>query len=151
VNAGGGTDTLYGPDVASTWEITGANAGVLNGAVRFTGAENLAGGLAGNTFVFGAGQGVSGWLWDRGGRGTLDYSAYSPAVYVWLQRFTATGAGAGVYGIYAVYGGSGADTLRGDDRDNYLVGGPGDDVLVGYGGNDWLEGGAGRDVLVGGA
>ncbi len=62
-------------------------------------------------------------------------------------------------GIEDIHGGSGNDTLTGDDADNFIYGlggndtlngGAGDDVLWGAGGADTLRGGAGDDVLRGG-
>ena len=56
-------------------------------------------------------------------------------------------------------GGIGADSLIGDDGDDYLSGGAGNDVLsggigadslIGDNGDDYLSGGAGNDVLSGG-
>ncbi len=47
-------------------------------------------------------------------------------------------------------GGSGDDTLSGNDIQNILSGGAGDDMLVGAGGADRLLGGVGDDVLLGG-
>ena len=47
-------------------------------------------------------------------------------------------------------GGSGADTLGGNDAVNLLNGGDGDDSLDARGGNDTMDGGAGADTLLGG-
>ncbi|MBV8687026.1 MAG: M10 family metallopeptidase C-terminal domain-containing protein [Alphaproteobacteria bacterium] len=47
-------------------------------------------------------------------------------------------------------GGSGADTILGNDVDNVLTGNAGDDVLTGNAGNDTLFGGVGADKLNGG-
>jgi len=48
-------------------------------------------------------------------------------------------------------GGSGDDTLNGDEEDNILTGHGGADHLSGHGGDDHLLGGEGRDTLYGGA
>lgn len=48
-------------------------------------------------------------------------------------------------------GGAGSDTLFGSARNDSLAGGAGDDILYGEDGNDTLVGGAGADVLDGGA
>jgi serralysin len=45
-------------------------------------------------------------------------------------------------------GGSGSDTLTGNDAANWLKGGIGDDRLIGGMGNDTLDGGAGSDTAV---
>lgn len=49
----------------------------------------------------------------------------------------------------AIFGGRGADTLKGLDGDDFLFGGRGKDQLYGGGGSDWLEGNSGNDILVG--
>ncbi|QDT78225.1 Bifunctional hemolysin/adenylate cyclase precursor [Gimesia maris] len=50
----------------------------------------------------------------------------------------------------SLIGGSGNDTLLGENGHDYLSGGNGDNILVGGDGNDWLRGGRGRDILIGG-
>src|SRR5208337_2273573 len=59
INGGAGINTLVGPDVASTWNITGANAGTV-GTVTFAAVENLTGGSANDAFKFAAGGSVTG-------------------------------------------------------------------------------------------
>jgi Ca2+-binding RTX toxin-like protein len=49
----------------------------------------------------------------------------------------------------AIFGGGGADTLKGLDGDDFLFGGTGQDSLYGGGGSDWLEGNSGNDILIG--
>ncbi|MCC3501857.1 MULTISPECIES: calcium-binding protein [unclassified Microcoleus] len=49
----------------------------------------------------------------------------------------------------AIFGGRGADTLKGLDGDDFLFGGSGKDQLYGGRGSDWLEGNSGNDILVG--
>ena len=48
-------------------------------------------------------------------------------------------------------GGSGADVLSGDGRDNALIAHAGDDRILGRGGDDHLQGGPGDDAFFGGA
>lgn len=57
----------------------------------------------------------------------------------------------GVKGSFFGYGGSGRDTLMGDDRGDHLFGGTGNDSLVGNDGGDVLNGGGGADSLQGNA
>ncbi|HEU0133257.1 MAG TPA: M10 family metallopeptidase C-terminal domain-containing protein, partial [Allosphingosinicella sp.] len=47
-------------------------------------------------------------------------------------------------------GGSGADTIIGNEVDNVLTGNAGDDILTGAAGNDTLNGGVGADSMAGG-
>jgi len=67
----GGTsmsDTLVGPNQASVWTVSAANAGKLN-AMPFTGFENLTGGAQADAFVFAKGIGISGQVAGGGGGG----------------------------------------------------------------------------------
>ncbi|MEG5172611.1 calcium-binding protein [Microcoleus sp. B3-D7] len=48
-----------------------------------------------------------------------------------------------------IFGGGGADTLKGLDSDDFLFGGTGNDKVYGGGDSDWLEGNSGNDFLVG--
>lgn len=57
---------------------------------------------------------------------------------------------AGVYQFNVSGGGSGNDSLVGDNSDNLLAGGSGDDSITGGEGDDNLSGGPGADVLMGG-
>ncbi|MDQ3080382.1 MAG: M10 family metallopeptidase C-terminal domain-containing protein [Pseudomonadota bacterium] len=47
-------------------------------------------------------------------------------------------------------GGSGSDTIIGNEVDNILTGNAGADTLTGKGGNDTLDGGSGSDIMIGG-
>jgi len=81
---GGGSDTLVGPGVDSSWNVKGAKARTL-GSVTFSGVENLIG-AAGNkdTFVFTPGGSLGGIV-DGGAGGfdtiVLDGGTYSRVVY----------------------------------------------------------------------
>jgi hypothetical protein len=137
----GGTDTLTGPNTASTWTVSSSNGGKV-GNVTFVGFGNLVGGSAANTFKISNGKGVTGSI--NGGPGTsnvLDYSAWTTGVTVNLATGAATGIAGGVSHFNIVNGGSGNDVL---------TGGAGTDILRGNGGNDTLTGGSGNDVLIGG-
>ena len=70
-------DTLTGPAAASSWHVTGANAGDIggSGAFSFVGFGNLAGGAGNDTFQFASGGGLSGGLSGGGGQNTIDYNA----------------------------------------------------------------------------
>ena len=56
----------------------------------------------------------------------------------------------GVWGVIIenAIGGSGNDTIYGNDVDNVLRGGAGNDVINGFGGNDAMLGGIGDDVYI---
>ncbi len=152
--------TLIGPDDATSWEVTGPDAGVLSagslgGAVAFSGIFSLKGGAGDNTFVLDNGQGVDGQVIGGGGSNTLDYSAYSSTVLVNLQTGLATGIGGGVSGIQNVLGGNGGGSgiynILVGDGGNYLQGGVGRrNLLIAGASASTLVGGDDDDILIGG-
>ena len=83
-------DTLVGANQTNQWNITGRNAGAVNGTA-FTGFENLVGGTRTDTFHVADGASVTGNI--DGGKGTnaIDYSGDSVANKVNLQTKIATG------------------------------------------------------------
>ncbi len=104
-------------------------------------------------------------IWDSGGADTISFTGASGAVInlnagAWsrMGRINSTQAlgtsdnVAIAYGavIENATGGSGNDTLVGNDVDNVLDGGAGLDSLSGGAGNDTLTGGLGNDILDGG-
>ncbi|MDB5862130.1 MAG: repeat-containing protein, partial [Ramlibacter sp.] len=122
VDGGGGLDMLVGPDVDSTWSLSGADAGTLNGSTDFTGIENLTGGFAADTFQVGAAGSLSGVL-DGGlakavveggpaATDTLDYSLFGSAASVDLAAQAGTAIQA-FSRINLFKGSSAADTLTG--------------------------------------
>jgi hypothetical protein len=156
-----GVDTLVGPDYATTWVVSGANAGRVVGAayyaqvfvadVAFSGFENLQGGPAADTFAFQTGGGVSGRI-GGSGSDTLDYSAVVGNTVVDLALGTASGVGGGVAGIANVTGSRGNNLLVGDARANVLRGGTGRNVLIGGAEADTLDASrsSGDNLLIGG-
>jgi acrosin len=153
-NAGGGNNSLVGPNADDTWDITGSNSGTL-GNVTFLGVRNLTGGGAADVFLFGAGGSVSGTITGGGGADWLDYSARTTPVAVNLQTGTATGVNGGlaggVSGVHNVRGSAtAANTLTGDSAGGVLVGGAAADNLKAGAGRSILIGGRGADTLTGG-
>jgi hypothetical protein len=149
LDGGAGNNTLVGPDSANAWDITGTDAGTLDGAVAFTSFQNLTGGSGPDTFRFGDGQGVSGTIDGGGGTNALDYSAYTSNVLVNLQTGSATGAGGGIANVQNVTGGAGSNLLVGNGG-NVLTGGSGRNLLIAGAGASTLLGGNGEDILIGG-
>ncbi len=147
-DGGGGSDTLIGADAASTWYITGVNAGNVNGVLSFASIEYLVGGAVADSFVFAPGASIAGTVDGGAGSNTLDYSAFTIGITVNLGTGNAPATG-GASNIRNVTGGAGNDNLIGDAVDNALIGGLGDDNLDGGAGNDYLDGGAGNDFLHG--
>jgi len=140
VTGGSGDDSLTG-DVGANVLIGGAGADVLTGG---SGDDILQGGGGNDTLDGGVGD-----------SDTADYSAVSETVNVDLSDTTVTvsftnGEQDTLIDIENVTGGSGDDSLTGDDEANVLEGGAGNDVLDGGANDDILAGGAGNDDLTGG-
>ena len=89
ITGGDGVDTLTGFNVANTWNLTGMQSGELNGAVIFTGIENLTGGTSTDSFVVDPAS--DGFNAVNGGSGldTLDDSALVGPITVDLATKTA--------------------------------------------------------------
>ena len=94
INGGTGTNTLYGPAVATSWSLAGSNAGSLGGWVSFNGFASLAGGSAANSFDFSPAGSLSGSLSGGTGPNILNYARESTSVTVNL----ATGGDGGCGG-----------------------------------------------------
>ncbi len=141
IDGGTGTNTLDGPAVATSWSLTGANAGSLGGWVNFTGFANLVGGSAANSFDFSTGGSLSGSIAGGTGPNLLNYARESTTVTVNLATGAATGVAKGVTNIQGVVGSTGTDTL---------TAGSGPAVLIGGGGAATLTGGSGATLLIGG-
>jgi hypothetical protein len=125
-----GSDTLSGPTLANSWNLTGANAGALDGWVNFVGFANLNGGGLADSFDFSPAGSVSGNINGQGGNDLLNYVRVSTPVTVNLATGKATGVGGTVAGIQGVVGGSGNNALTGSGR-SLLIGGAGASQLVG--------------------
>jgi Ca2+-binding RTX toxin-like protein len=164
IDAGGGSDTLVGPNLTNLWQITAADAGTV-GNVTFRAAERLTGGSGADTFRFGVSGSVSGSVNGGAGRNALDYSLFdiTSPIFVDLGAGQASRIGAAAVGVVSgvqdAIGGAGADTLIGSSADNILRGGGsgdvlrgglGNDVLIGGAGDDFLEDSGGRNLLIGG-
>jgi hypothetical protein len=142
VRGGAGNNSILGPDVTTLWSLSGSNAGKV-GAVAFSNIGNLQGGTAQDTFKFGAGSSLKGWITGGEGDNVLDYTTFKAPVTVDLSNGDATATG-GVAGIRVVLG---AKT-----GGNVLVGGQGGSILVGFLGNNFLTGGfGGKNILIGGS
>jgi len=120
LDGGSGKNTVIGPNLADTFNITANNAGNVNTTIipSFTRIQNLTGGGQPTSFVFAAGVTVSGNINGGAGGGTLNYQNYSSNVSVNLQTSRATGVGGAATNLVGVTGGSGNDTLRGANTAN---------------------------------
>ena len=97
-------------------------------------------------------------IWDAGGVDTLNCSGYSQTQLINLNAGTFSKVGGQTANISIALnvtienaiGGSGNDTIIGNEVANRLTGGNGADNISGGDGNDVLIGGAGNDTLDGG-
>jgi Ca2+-binding RTX toxin-like protein len=118
VGSSSAADILVGPNAASIWSITGANAGTV-GNFSFSAVENLTGGSANDTFRFAAAGSESGLVSGGLGANTLDYSLDGgSAATVNLATLSAsrTGGFAGIQGL--IGSSSAADKLIGANATN---------------------------------
>jgi hypothetical protein len=147
---GTGDNTLLGPNVNSTWTITGTDAGAV-GNVTFSGVGNLVGGTAMDVFTM-MPKGREASINGGDGGDWLSYSAYTTGVSVDLATGKATGISGLVSNIENVMGGTGNDQLTGTSQGNILDGNGGNDVLIaGSGASVLIGGGAGSVTFNGGA
>src|SRR5205085_1192753 len=118
---GGGSDTITGRDLVTTFDVTGTNSGSItdtSGAFMFSSFENLTGGSDDDTFHLATGGSLTGSIDGGDGSNTLSYfgrPSSLTAVTVNLQTSTATDIGGTFAGIGDFVGGSGSDTIVGRD------------------------------------
>ena len=130
--------------------------------------------LVGGNHTFGFGANIQGYvgrfydfsintnpvitIWDSGTHNKLDLSGFAQDAVINLTPGTFSSAGGKTNNIgiafgtviEAAVGGSGNDTILGNDLRNFLTGGAGNDDIRGGAGNDSLWGDSGNDVLSGG-
>lgn len=149
VNAGDGNDSVYGSAGNDTLNGQNGDDDLYGG----TGADQLFGGAGNDVLDGGAGNDVL-----NGGDGidTASFSNETGAVTVTLANGTGTGTATGttsgsdtLTNIENVVGGSGNDTITGNNVANALSGGAGADSMMGGAGNDTMSGGLGNDRLFG--
>ena len=150
-----GLEDLEGSGFADTLRGDGAANRLWGGL----GNDRLEGGLGNDTLAGGEGDdmlygGVGADSLD-GGAGS-DWASYAEITTALRIDLATPGLNTGeaaldrLSGIENLLGGSGNDTLAGDDGANALLGGAGNDRLEGRAGADRLEGGLGNDTLDGG-
>ncbi len=110
---GSGADTLVGTDAGDTWNLTGANAGDINGALSFSAFENATGGSGDDRFLLGSAGSLSGTLDGGDGEDTLSITLSDAADTVAIGGSVVTLNGAGR--SYAEFETLDVDTLGGAD------------------------------------
>jgi serralysin len=96
-------------------------------------------------------------VWDAGGNDTLDFSGYHQAQTIDLRAgdFSSVGGLTGNVSIAQgvtienAVGGSGDDSINGNEANNSIVAGAGADTVMASDGNDTIDGGAGQSYLRG--
>jgi len=147
------TPMLY--DVAAIQAIYGADLTTRSGNTTYGFNNNT--GL--NVYDFTKNTNPILTIWDGGGIDTLDLSGFSGTQRIDLNAGAYSDVGGYMTNNLAIaynvtienaIGGSGSDTITGNDANNKLNGGPGNDILFGGNGSDILHGGPGNDLLNGG-
>lgn len=164
-NSGGNLPSFsWGPqfhDIAAAQRLYGANLSTRTGDTVY-GFNSTAGRSLFD--ISAAAQGATFSIWDAGGVDTLDLSGYAENAEIDLRPGSFSSAGptsdngpakynisiaVGVV-IEDAVGGSGHDTITGNDAPNVLTGAAGNDSLLGGVSADSLIGGDGDDRIAGG-
>jgi hypothetical protein len=105
------SDTLVGPNVATTWNLANDYRGAF-GTSSFDGFESILGGTAVDTFNIPAS--ITNGSAINGGTATdvVSYAAWTTPVQIDLAAATATGL-AGITAVEQIIGGTALDTLKG--------------------------------------
>ena len=157
VTGGGGDDILAAINGTNAWQVTGANAGTLNGTTTFSGITSLSGGSGSDTFRLGTGVPVfSGSIIGGGG---IDTVATTNGANVWQVTGNNTGTlnGSTLFSaITNLAGGIDSDTLTGLNSINttgWSITGSNAVTLnnMNATGMDALAGGTGKDIFTLGA
>lgn len=165
-------------DIAALQHMYGADFTTNAGATVYKWNPNSGDTMVnGKVAIDAGGNRIFATVWDGGGTDTYDLTAYTNGVLIdlrpgYFSKFSATQlakldwdpgtfARGNVFNallfkgdlrslIENAKGGSGSDTIRGNQVANALYGNNGNDKLYGYDGKDKLYGGAGNDTLDGG-
>ena len=128
-------------DIYELQKIYGVNTTTRTGADRYG-----FGTTAGDQYDFGKNPNAGYAIWDAGGIDTIDASQFATNQTIDLGQGKFSNIGPGIGNLAIAYGavienavgGSGVDTITGNDADNRLEGGAGGDTI---------DGGAGRDTV----
>ncbi len=108
-----GADVLTGPNQANVWQITGANAGTVDG-FQFSSIENLTGGNSTDQFILNGGS-LSGNVNGGSGNAAGNSLQGNNGTNLWnitgVNQGTVTGIGGSFTNIGNLIGGNGVDTF----------------------------------------
>ena len=146
VRGSNSADTITGDVMDNTLFGNGGDDSISAGA----GNDSIGGGIGNDTLSGGAGNDTI----DGGdGLDVLNLSYLTTGISLRLSGATTSTISISttdidtVQNIEGLLGGSGADTLIGDTRDNFLGGGAGNDSFIATIGADTIDGGAGTDAV----
>ena len=155
----GATDGIYSSaplldDITAVQKLYGANMATRTGDTTYGFNSNADRDWFSSTSSTGELRGLLFAVWDAGGIDTFDFSGYGSNQLINLNQGQFSNVNGWVSNVSIAlgvvienaFGGSGADSLIGNDVDNWLSGRAGDDILWGGAGNDRLDGGAGSDT-----
>ena len=107
---GDGTDTLLGPNLASSWSILSENSGILNESIQFSGIENATGGSLKDVVRVMSAEGLTGTI--DGGLGANELQGPdSESAWQILGSNSGKLNGKNFSNFGAIQGGSKADTF----------------------------------------
>ncbi len=149
--------TLMIDDVAAIQQRYGADLTTRSGNTVY-GFNSTLSGVSGGIFDFTQNTHPIMTIWDGAGIDTLDLSGFTTASRIDLHSGVSSDCDGMTNNIWIAYncnienavGGSGNDTIIGNDAADNLNGGAGNDTISGGAGNDILIGGLGSDNLNGG-
>jgi acrosin len=153
------SDTIVGQNSGTTFNVTGANSGNINGVLSFSNVENLKGGTGNDTFAVSGSASLSGSISGLSGSDTLSFNGYTSPVAVTILSANVNGfngttsvLGGGFNGIDSLNGTTGTDSLTGVDTsstfnlsstDTYILG----SYSLAFSGFETLNGGSAADVF----
>jgi Ca2+-binding RTX toxin-like protein len=147
-------------DIAAMQAIYGVDTTTRTGDTVYgfnSNAGKMIGDVAFNPYSFVENPNPVFCIWDAGGNDTLDASGFGTSQRIFLGEGEFSSIGSLTDNVSIAFGarienaigGSGNDTISGNDSNNRLDGGGGDDTLYAHIGVDTLIGGTGNDILWG--
>jgi Ca2+-binding RTX toxin-like protein len=112
-------DEIIGEDKDNIFNITGSNAGNVNGLYYFDGFEKLTGGSGNDTFIMGS-NAIIGTVAGGSGEDILNYAGYLRAINISISGVDSTGWSGIESGLTGGF--SGIDIVQGSSRSDSFTG-----------------------------
>ncbi len=153
------SDTIIGRNSGTAFNVTGSNAGNVDGTLTFSSVENLLGGTGNDTFNLNGTGSLTGIVDGISGYDTLNYSAYTSAVATTLTGADADGFDGNSIGLASfanidrLVASNQTDSLTGvdnlsifdiDGTNQYILGG----YILDFSGYENLHGGSAADQFI---